>query len=141
MSIIDQIDWKKNNGLIPVITQEENTNEVLMLAYMNKQALELTIHTNIAHYFSRTKQRIWEKGESSGNIQNICDILLDCDNDTILLKVKQTGVACHTGEKTCFFKNIKSHKITENTHKHNASTYGIIDDLYHIIENRKNSNY
>ena len=99
---IERIDWEKMQGLVPVITQDASTKEVLMLAYMNKEALELSLSTNIAHYFSRSKQRIWKKGESSGHIQDIVEILLDCDDDTILLKVNQTGVACHTGRKSCF---------------------------------------
>ena len=81
---IEKIDWEKMQGLVPVITQDASTKEVLMLAYMNKEALELSLSTNIAHYFSRSKQRIWKKGESSGHIQDIVEILLDCDDDTIL---------------------------------------------------------
>ena len=90
------IDWKKNQ-LLPAIVQDKDTNEVLMLAYMNEEAYDLSKSTKIAHYFSRSKQRIWKKGETSGNIQKVENIFLDCDDDTILLKVKQIGVACHTG--------------------------------------------
>ena len=84
----NKIDWNKNS-LIPAIVQDLKSNKVLMLAYMNKEALELSLNTNIAHYFSRSKQRIWKKGESSGNIQNIKEIFIDCDNDTILLKLSR----------------------------------------------------
>ncbi|MFW3327821.1 phosphoribosyl-AMP cyclohydrolase, partial [Aliarcobacter butzleri] len=111
MEQLNKIDWEKMNNLIPVITQDAKTNEVLMLAYMNKEALELTIKTNYAHYFSRSKQRIWKKGESSNHLQEIVEILVDCDNDTLLLKVNQTGVACHTGRKSCFYTNLKTDKI------------------------------
>jgi phosphoribosyl-ATP pyrophosphohydrolase/phosphoribosyl-AMP cyclohydrolase len=90
---IDKIDFKKQNGLVPVVTQDDDTNEVLMLAYMDKEAVDLTIRTSYAHYFSRSKQRIWKKGESSGHTQMVKSMMMDCDNDTILLKVKQKGVA------------------------------------------------
>lgn len=139
MSIIENIDWKKMDGLIPVVTQEAGTNEVLMLAYMDKEALKLTISTKIAHYFSRSKQRIWKKGESSGHIQDVSDILLDCDNDTILLKVNQTGVACHTGRKTCFFTSIQTGETVSEVEVNTTSSYGVLDNLYHTILERKNS--
>ena len=92
MEQLNKIDWEKMDNLIPVITQDSKTNEVLMLAYMNKEALELTIKTNYAHYFSRSKQRIWKKGESSNHLQEIVEILVDCDNDTLLLKVKSRSL-------------------------------------------------
>src|SRR5574344_1194551 len=111
MQDLNKIDWQKTDGLIPAIAQDSLTNEVLMLGYMNKEALELTLKTGFAHYFSRSKQRIWKKGESSNHTQKINDILLDCDNDTILLKVTQEGVACHTGRKTCFFTNLSNNEI------------------------------
>ena len=99
------IDFKKSNGLVPVIAQEYGTNEILMLAYMNEEALNLTVETNIVHYFSRSKNRIWKKGESSGHIQELIDLKVDCDYDTILALVNQVGnSACHTGAKSCFFR-------------------------------------
>jgi phosphoribosyl-AMP cyclohydrolase len=101
-----EIDFKKSNGLVPVITQEYGTNEVLMLGYMDQEALELTVQTKIVHYFSRSKNRIWKKGETSGHIQKLIDLRVDCDNDTILAVVEQVGgSACHTGAKSCFFKS------------------------------------
>ncbi|MFY9075757.1 bifunctional phosphoribosyl-AMP cyclohydrolase/phosphoribosyl-ATP pyrophosphatase [Malaciobacter mytili] len=138
MSMVDKIDWGKMNNLIPVITQEAKTNEVLMLAYMNKEALELTLETKIAHYFSRSKQRLWKKGESSGHLQNVKEILLDCDNDTILLKVEQIGVACHTGRKSCFFTNLETTKEILKVEVDTTAAYGIIETLYHTILERKN---
>lgn len=138
MEQLNKIDWKKMDNLIPVITQESETNEVLMLAYMNKEALELTIKTGFAHYFSRSKQRIWKKGESSNHTQQVNDILLDCDNDTILLKVTQEGVACHTGRKSCFFTNLNSNEIIEDIKIDTSTAYGVIDTLYHTIQDRKN---
>ncbi|AXX91189.1 bifunctional phosphoribosyl-AMP cyclohydrolase/phosphoribosyl-ATP pyrophosphatase [Malaciobacter molluscorum LMG 25693] len=140
MSMIDKIDWGKMNNLIPVVTQDSNTNEVLMLAYMNKEALELTLNTKIAHYFSRSKQRIWKKGETSGHIQNVKEILLDCDNDTVLLKVEQIGVACHTGRKSCFFTNLETNEEITKVEVDTTNAYGVIDTLYHTICERKNAN-
>lgn len=138
MSMIDKIDWEKMNNLVPVITQEASTNEVLMLAYMNKEALELTLSTKKAHYYSRSKQRLWMKGESSGHTQSVQEIMMDCDNDTILLKVDQEGVACHTGRKSCFFTKLDSEEIVHDVAVDTASTYGVIDNLYHTICERKN---
>ncbi|WP_323588426.1 bifunctional phosphoribosyl-AMP cyclohydrolase/phosphoribosyl-ATP diphosphatase HisIE [Aliarcobacter butzleri] len=137
MEQLNKIDWEKMNNLIPVITQDAETNEVLMLAYMNKEALELTIKTNYAHYFSRSKQRIWKKGESSNHLQEIVEILVDCDNDTLLLKVNQTGVACHTGRKSCFYTNLKTDKIINDVEINTTAAYGVIDTLYHTICERK----
>ena len=138
MEQLNKIDWEKVDGLIPVITQDATTNEVLMLAYMNKEALELTIETNYAHYFSRTKQRIWKKGESSNHTQEIVEMLLDCDNDTLLLKVNQEGVACHTGRKSCFFTNLNTNEEVSKVQIDTTATYGVIDTLYHTICERKN---
>lgn len=135
---IEKIDWEKMDGMIPVITQDATTNEVLMLAYMDKEALSLTLNTNQAHYFSRSKQRIWKKGESSGHLQNVKNIMVDCDNDTILLKVEQIGVACHTGRKSCFFTDLESNETKLDVEVNTTSAYGVIDNLYHIIESRKN---
>ncbi len=138
MKMIEQIDFEKQDGLVPVITQDSTTLEVLMLAYMNKEAVELTLKTNYAHYFSRSKQRIWKKGESSNHTQEIVSISLDCDNDTILLKVKQKGVACHTGRKSCFFTDLKSGDITSDIEINTTEAYGVVDTLYHTIQERKN---
>ena len=138
MKMIEQIDFEKQDGLVPVITQDSTTLEVLMLAYMNKEAVELTLKTNYAHYFSRSKQRIWKKGESSNHTQEIVSISLDCDNDTILLKVNQKGVACHTGRKSCFFTDLKSGDITSDIEINTTEAYGVVDTLYHTIQERKN---
>ena len=138
MEQLNKIDWGKMDNLMPVITQDATTNEVLMLAYMNQEALELTIKTNYAHYFSRSKQRIWKKGESSNHLQEIVEILIDCDNDTLLLKVNQAGVACHTGRKSCFFTNLNTNETISDIEINTANTYGIIDTLYHTIQEKKN---
>jgi len=95
-----------SDGLIPVIAQDVDTNEVLMLAYMNQEAFEKTLETRIAHYWSRSRKKLWMKGETSGHVQRVESIKIDCDNDAILLKVKQEGVACHTGQFSCFYREI-----------------------------------
>jgi phosphoribosyl-ATP pyrophosphohydrolase/phosphoribosyl-AMP cyclohydrolase len=105
---------------------------------MNKEAFSLTKDTGIAHYFSRSKQRIWKKGETSGNIQKIKEIFLDCDSDTLLLKVKQIGVACHTGRYSCFFKNITKNQETKEIDNQTLQKYSVVDRLYHTILERKN---
>ena len=138
MNQIEKIDWEKMDGLIPVVTQEASTNEVLMLAYMDKEALSLTLETNIAHYFSRSKQRIWKKGESSGHTQEVVDIMIDCDDDTILLKVNQIGVACHTGRKSCFFTSMKTNEEVLPVEVDTTAAYGVINTLYHTICEKKN---
>lgn len=93
-------------GLIPVIIQDGDTNEVLMLAYMNAESLKITIEEKRTCFYSRSRKVLWRKGETSGNIQKIKEIYYDCDKDTLLIKVCQTGPACHTGEKSCFFREL-----------------------------------
>ena len=100
-----KLDFDKVGGLIPAIVQDYKSGEVLMLAYMNNEAWATTINTGKATYFSRSRQKLWVKGETSGNIQFIREIRIDCDDDAVLLKVEQYGgAACHTGHKSCFFK-------------------------------------
>ena len=138
MNIDAKVDFEKNGGLVPVIVQDIDTDEVLMLAYMNEEALQKTMDTGYAHYFSRSRNKLWKKGESSGNTQEVKDILIDCDNDTILLKVKQNGPACHTGRKSCFFTNLKTNEITMDKEK--EIEYNFVDRLYHTLLERKNAN-
>jgi len=140
MDILNKVDWQKVENLLPVIVQEDGTNEVLMMAFMDKEALELTIKTKKAHYFSRTKQRIWQKGESSGNFQVVKDIFIDCDNDTILLKVEQVGgIACHTGRKSCFFTRLESDEVVNDVDESATLNYSILDKLYHELQERKSA--
>lgn len=134
--ILNRVDWEKQD-LLPVIVQEVGTNEVLMMAYMNKEALELSLETKTAHYYSRSKQRLWKKGESSGHIQTIHSFNIDCDNDTLLIKVTQEGVACHTGRKSCFFTELDSGVTTSDVEVDTTAAYGVIDTLYHTIQERK----
>lgn len=135
---LNRVDWQKCD-LLPVIVQDIKNNEVLMMAYMNKEALELSLSTKIAHYFSRSKQRIWKKGESSGHIQKIDSFYIDCDNDTLLIKVIQEGVACHTGRKSCFFTELESLKTSLKVEVDTKEMYGVIDTLYHTIQERKSA--
>lgn len=101
------LDFEKTGGMIPVIAQDAQTGEVLMLAYMNREAFEETARTGRACYYSRSRNKLWRKGEESGNVQNVVSMHIDCDADTLLLKVEQVGgAACHEGYKSCFFRRI-----------------------------------
>jgi phosphoribosyl-AMP cyclohydrolase len=107
-----KLNFEKTGGLIPTIVQDAKSGKVLMLAYMNKQAWEMTLRTGLATYFSRSRQKIWIKGETSGRRQNIKEIWIDCDDDTVLLKIEQLGgAACHTGYKSCFFKKVENGSV------------------------------
>ncbi len=135
---LNRVDWEKIE-LLPVIVQEVSTNEVLMMAYMNREALELSLTTRVAHYFSRSKQRIWKKGETSKHTQSIHSFCLDCDNDTLLIKVTQKGVACHTGRNSCFFRELESGASNSEIEVDTTLAYGVIDTLYHTIQERKDA--
>lgn len=100
------IDFQKNLGLIPTIVIDCKDKNVLMMAYMNEESLKKTLCEKETYFYSRSRQTLWHKGESSGHTQEVKDIYLDCDNDTLLIEVKQNGVACHTGEKSCFYKKL-----------------------------------
>ena len=93
--------------LIPAIVQEKPTGEVLMLAYMNRESMQLTLETGFTWFWSRSRQELWNKGATSGHLQKVIDIYADCDDDTLLVTVEQTGAACHTGSHSCFFKKLK----------------------------------
>ena len=101
-----QPNFAKLNGLMPVVVQDAQSQEVLMLAYANQEALSLTQKTGLAHYYSRSRDQLWQKGESSGHIQKICEIRIDCDQDTLLYLVEQQGPACHTGRQSCFYRKL-----------------------------------
>ncbi len=133
-----RIDWEKT-PLIPVVVQDAESDEVLMLAYMNEEAFELSRDTGYAHYYSRSRKRLWKKGESSGHVQEIVQMLLDCDGDTLLLRVRQHGVACHTGRRSCFFTDVATNETTHAPEVDTAAAYGVVDTLYHTILERKNA--
>jgi phosphoribosyl-AMP cyclohydrolase len=110
MSALDKIQFN-DKGLVPVVTQDFSSNEILMMAWMNKEALFLSVKTKKAVYFSRSREKLWFKGEESGNTQQIIEIFTDCDQDVILLKVNQKGgIACHTGRANCFFNKLENDK-------------------------------
>jgi len=109
MEFIPKFD---DNGLIPVVAQDSQTGQILMVAYMNRQALELTIRTGYATYFSRSRQKVWKKGEQSGHVQKVEQILIDCDQDCLILKVAVDAGQCHVGYRSCFYRALK-----KNTNK------------------------
>ncbi|WP_018986660.1 phosphoribosyl-AMP cyclohydrolase [Methylophilus methylotrophus] len=107
MSWLDQVAWTED-GLVPVIAQEKETGKILMFAWMNREALQLTRETGHAVYFSRSRNKLWHKGEESGHTQMVHDIRLDCDNDVVMITVEQLGgIACHTGRHNCFFQQLQ----------------------------------
>jgi phosphoribosyl-AMP cyclohydrolase len=104
---LNKINWS-DDGLVQVVTQEAASNDVLMVAWMNREALKLTVQTNEAHYWSRSRKKLWHKGEESGHVQKVKEIHLDCDNDVLLLRVEQVGgIACHTGRHSCFLNKFE----------------------------------
>ena len=106
MELLEKLKFNEN-GLIPAIAQDEKTGEVLMMAWMNVESLKLTATSGFATYFSRSRNSLWKKGETSGHLQEVISISADCDFDCVLLKVKQAGAACHTGKRSCFFNEIE----------------------------------
>ncbi len=129
------VQWSQfklnSDGLIPVIVQDYKTNEVLMMAYMNEEAFEKTLATGTMTYFSRSRRKLWLKGETSGHFQYVKSLTLDCDNDTILAKVHQIGAACHTGNRSCFFQTLAAKEYKE------TNPLKIFEDEYSVIQDRK----
>jgi phosphoribosyl-AMP cyclohydrolase len=106
------IDFAKTGGLVPVIAQDADSGQVLMLAWMNQEAYEETLRTGRACYYSRSRNRLWRKGEESGHVQEVREVYIDCDGDTVLLKVKQVGgAACHEGYASCFFRKVEGDRL------------------------------
>lgn len=101
-----KVDFEKGNGLVPAIVQDVYTKEVLMLGYMNEESLKKTLETKLATYWSRSRNELWTKGETSGHYQHVKNIYVDCDEDTLLLEVEQDGAACHTGHRSCFYRKL-----------------------------------
>lgn len=138
-----KMDFSKLGGLVPAIAQDYLSNEVLMLAFMNQEALIATIDTGYAHYFSRSRQKLWKKGETSGHIQEVTGIFFDCDMDSILLKIKQTGPSCHTGRGSCFYSKVdyqnaaerNSSEIYEKGKASTAEDNKNSPDLYYSLKN------
>ncbi len=123
---MSMLDFKKGDGLIPAVVQDSATNKVLMLAYMNEEALRITKESGKVTFFSRSKNRLWTKGETSGNFLNLVEVVVDCDGDTLLIKARPDGPTCHTGADTCFSEV-------------NDSTIAFLERLTKVIEDRKNN--
>ena len=127
MSFYDQLKFNPD-GLIPAIVQEQSTGRVLMMAWMNRASLETTIQTGRTHFWSRSRQKFWMKGESSGHTQQVKDVAFDCDGDTLLIQVEQIGAACHEGYQSCFFRSVEadaaSFKTTEPQLQNPDDIYG-----------------
>ena len=133
---IDELKYD-DNGLIPSIIQDELTGTVLMLAYMNQESLAKTLETGFTWFYSRSRQRLWQKGETSGHIQKVKKIRYDCDADTLLITVEQVGVACHEGTFTCFTKEITAGDKTESESHNDGILIDVLNDLYNVITERK----
>jgi len=106
MSLLDAIKFN-DDGLVPTITQDVETGRILMMAWSNAEAIQQTVETGFAHYYSRSRQAQWKKGETSGHVQKVLETYIDCDGDTLLMLVEQTGAACHTNHKSCFFQQLQ----------------------------------
>lgn len=126
-NILEEIKFDER-GLVPAVVQDANTKKVLMLAYMNKESIKKTLEEKEACYYSRSRKELWKKGETSGNIQKVKGFYYDCDKDSILIIVEQTGVACHTGEFSCFFNEVLKAENEEAD---------VLKDLYNLLEDRK----
>jgi phosphoribosyl-ATP pyrophosphohydrolase/phosphoribosyl-AMP cyclohydrolase len=132
------------NGLIPAIAQDVEDGQVLMLAYMNAEALARTLETGLAHYYSRSRQRLWQKGEASGHVQRVRTILFDCDEDALLLKVDQTVAACHTGHRSCFYRELPAVRLAQAEEAEHRSapavmpsSLEILAEVYGVVLGRK----
>ncbi|SHG36904.1 phosphoribosyl-ATP pyrophosphatase /phosphoribosyl-AMP cyclohydrolase [Thermosyntropha lipolytica DSM 11003] len=140
--MLDNLQFDQK-GLIPAIIQDYKTGQVLMMAYMNEEALKKTIETGKTWFYSRSRQKLWMKGEESGHIQEVKEISYDCDADTLLIKVEQTGVACHTGHYSCFYRDIEGREVEEKVFDEEViyapgkEGPAILFELYEIIKSRK----
>ena len=134
MSVRDELKWDAA-GLIPTVVQETATGEVLMVAWMDRTALEATLRTGAGHYWSRARQALWRKGETSGHVQHVDGLYADCDRDTLLLQVHQEGVACHTGARTCFYTRVSG--AGDERPRAAAAGPEFLEVLERTIESRK----
>jgi len=130
--LLEEVVWDKR-GLAPVVVQEED-GQVLTLAYMDAEALRLTLKEGYAHYYSRSKERIRKKGEVSGNVQKVTRVMLDCDGDAILIEVDQTGPACHTGERSCFYRELGQPEVDEGSIDYSLN---LLKELEEVIRDRQ----
>jgi len=135
---IDDLTYDER-GLLPALAQDAQTGEVLMLAWMNREALDRTIETGFAHFWSRSRDALWRKGETSGNTLHVEEIRLDCDADVLLLRVIADGPACHTGERSCFFRVLSSSGEVEPAEKPAVAALGILAELSSVIRGRRDA--
>ncbi len=134
----DDAELKFNSdGLIPAVAQDRANGQVLMLAYMNREALDRTRATGFAHYFSRSRGRLWKKGEESGHVQRVREILYDCDADALVLKVDQEVVACHTGNRSCFYRSLDGSELALDPAWTGEDAVGVLGQIYQTIRDRK----
>ena len=129
-------------GLIPAIVQDADNGEVLMMAWMNAEAVEKTARTGLTHFYSRSRQKMWQKGESSGHVQEVVEVLFDCDADCLLVKAHQKVAACHTGHRSCFYRNLEGEEVSEAIFDadlvySDRRDREVLDRLYGLIKNRK----
>ncbi len=141
--MIDKINFDKQNGLVPAVIQDSKSGQVLMLAYMNEEALQKTMESGKTWFYSRSRQELWMKGETSGHVQEVREICYDCDEDALLIKVDQKGAACHTGHYSCFYRNIEGKEIEaplfdlEKVYASAQSSPAILYELYDVIKDRQ----
>ncbi len=141
MSLIEQLKFD-DNGLVPAITRDADNGEVLMMAYMNAEAVEKTLKTGKVHYFSRSRRKLWMKGETSGHMQTVREIRFDCDEDCLLIDVEQQGAACHTGHRSCFYRRWQGDAAETLGEKaadpmQAYAREDILDAVYHVIQERR----
>ena len=129
---IDDIKFDEK-GLVPAVVQDATDDRILMLAYMNRESLEKTLETGKTWFFSRSRGKLWNKGETSGHFQSVREILVDCDMDSLVIKVDQTGAACHTGNRSCFYRKAENGELTEYAEPANAH---ILDEVYAVVKDR-----
>lgn len=138
MSFVDEVKFDEK-GLVPCVVQDINTNRVLMVAYMNKQSLEMTLQSKKATFYSRSRQCLWVKGEHSGHFMNVKEMYVDCDADTLIVKVVPDGAACHTGNFSCFYRKVNDKNGLDTVKTENAADAGIFSDVYKVIEDRRDN--
>lgn len=138
MSFVDEVKFDEK-GLVPCVVQDINTNRVLMVAYMNRQSLEMTLQSKKATFYSRSRQCLWVKGEHSGHFMNVKEMYVDCDADTLIVKVVPDGAACHTGNFSCFYRKVNDKNELDTVKTENAADAGIFSDVYKVIEDRRDN--
>ncbi|HET6369563.1 MAG TPA: bifunctional phosphoribosyl-AMP cyclohydrolase/phosphoribosyl-ATP diphosphatase HisIE [Nitrospiria bacterium] len=127
----------ESSGLVPVVVQDRTSREILMVAYMDRAALEKTLKTGESHFYSRSRKSLWRKGETSGHTQKVREIFMDCDSDTLLLVVDQTGPACHTGRPSCFFQRLSNGRFRPSRNGRAIDSSAVLERIFEVIEDRR----